>query len=64
MARVFLISLFLFILPFILYGGFFRFVRGGEKNNFWRDVPIVWLALAGVSLAVAGLIGLVYLTGM
>lgn len=65
MARVFLISLALLVLPFILYGGYFKFTRRGEENqHIWRDAPIVLLGGVGVTLAVAGLIGLVYLTGM
>jgi hypothetical protein len=64
MARVLLISLFLFFMPFLLYGGFRRLVRKEKGEHMWRDAPIVGLALAGVALAIAGLIGMVYMTGM
>ncbi|MDH3581329.1 MAG: DUF6111 family protein [Hyphomicrobiales bacterium] len=65
MARVFLISLALLVLPFILYAGYAKFARRGEESGqIWRDAPIVWLGVTGVILAVAGLIGLVQLTGM
>lgn len=65
MARVFLISLALLVLPFVLYGGYYKLTRRGEENRYiWRDAPIVWLCVAGVILAVAGLIGLVQLTSM
>lgn len=64
MARVFLISMFLLGLPFFLYGGYGAYVRRKGGAFSWSDAPIVWLALAGVILAVGGLIGLVSLTGM
>lgn len=65
MARVFLISLALLVLPFVLYGGYFKLTRRGEENQYiWRDAPIVWLGVVGVTLTVAGLISLVYLTGI
>lgn len=64
MARVFLISIFLLILPFFLYGGYATYVRRNGGTFSWDDAPIVWLALAGVVLAVGGLIGLVSLTGI
>ncbi len=65
MARVLLISLALLFLPFLLYGGYYKLTRRDEENiYFWRDAPIVWLGVAGVALAVTGLIGLVYMTGM
>ena len=65
MARVFLISLALLVLPFVLYGGYYKLTNRGEENrHIWRDAPIVWLGAAGVVLAVAGLVGLVQMTGM
>lgn len=64
MARVFFISLVLLVLPFLVYDGYTRFVRGMKKENAWHDAPVVELGLAGVALAVAGLVGMVYMTGM
>jgi len=65
MARVFLISLFLLFLPFIAYGGWQKFMRGKNDNSIiWRDAPVVWIMLCGVVFAIAGLIGMVYSTGL
>lgn len=64
MGRVLLISIFLLVLPFITYGLYARIVQGRNSAGTWSDAPIVWLGTAGVVLAVAGLIGLVYITGM
>lgn len=65
MARVFLISLVLLFLPFIVYAGYLKLARRGEESgNIWRDAPVIWLAVIGVVLAVAGLIGLMSSTGM
>lgn len=64
MARVFLISIFLLVLPFFLYGGYAAYMRRNGGTFTWNEAPVIWLALAGVALAVGGLIGLVFLTGM
>ncbi len=65
MARVFLISILLLVLPFVVYIGYYKLTRSGEESRYiWRDAPIIWLGVTGVVLAVIGLIGLVQLTGM
>ena len=62
MARVLLVSLILLAVPFAGYAAYVRIVRG-ETQNIWRDAPIVLLAVAGVAVAVIGLIGMMSLTG-
>lgn len=65
MARVLFISLFLLFLPFVAYGGWQKFMRGKDENStIWQDAPVVWIMLSGVILAVAGLIGMMFSTGM
>ncbi|GAB4240368.1 MAG: hypothetical protein Kow0032_27980 [Methyloligellaceae bacterium] len=69
MARVFLISLVLLFLPFIGYALWWKFVRAADTEEeddiaMLSEAPIVLLMLAGVALAVAGLIVLVYSTGL
>ena len=64
MLRVLLISLFLLAAPFVVYVVWFRIYRNGSKTEtMWRDAPIVELSIAGVVLAVTGLVGLMALTG-
>ena len=64
MLRVLLISLFFLALPFIGYAVWFRIYRSGSRmETMWRDAPIVELAIAGVVLAVTGLVGLMAATG-
>lgn len=65
MLRVLIISLLLLSLPFLVYVAYFKVTRSGSEEGFmWRDAPVIWLAVAGVAVAVAGLIGLMQLTGM
>ncbi len=64
MLRVLLISLFFLALPFIGYAVWFRIYRKGSQTaTMWRDAPIVELSIAGVVLAVTGLVGMMALTG-
>jgi len=54
MARVILVNLFLFLLPFILYGGYAYLVRKEKQpGEIWYAAPINWLFFAG-SLMVFG----------
>jgi hypothetical protein len=64
MARVILISAVLLALPFLFYGGYIRYFRGLEKEDIWHDAPIVELGVTGVMLAIAGLVVMVYMTGI
>ncbi len=59
MARIVLIQLLLFLLPFIGYAAWLFLNRKAQSSENWRGGPIVWLLLGGALLAVAGLIALV-----
>lgn len=64
MARIVLLNIFMFLLPFLVYAAYVYFVRRGQKNKeIWRDAPILWLFAAGVILAFGMLVTLVSFTG-
>lgn len=55
MARV-LFNLILFLLPFLIYGGYVlavRRLRPGIVRD-WADAPFGWLVLVGLALGLAG----------
>lgn len=64
MARVVLINMGLFILPFVIYA----IIRagGGKPDwqvNFWRDLPLLWLTGAGAVLVLGMLVLFVQIGG-
>lgn len=62
MARVLIISILLLAVPFIVYAGYVKITDAG-RQNMWQEAPVVMLAVIGVAIAVAGLIGMMALTG-
>ncbi len=52
--------LLLFLLPFILYGGWLLLARrracGHENDPTWRDAPLIWLTSAGMVLVLVGFV--------
>ena len=64
MARVVLLNLLLFFLPFILYGGYAYLVRKGDaQGSVWSAAPINWLFFTGGMLVFGTLIYFVSFTG-
>ena len=64
MARVILINLFLFLLPFILYGGYAYMVqKEKEPGKIWNAAPINWLFFMGSVLVFGTLIYFVSFQG-
>ena len=48
MARVILVNLFIFLLPFMLYGGYVYLVRKNTvPGEMWNEAPINWLFFVG-----------------
>ncbi len=64
MARVVLINLFMFLLPFLVYGAYVYLVRREQTpDSIWRGAPIGWLVVAGLVLAFGTLVSLVTFSG-
>lgn len=64
MARVVLINIAMFLLPFIVYGAYLYLSRkDDEDTNYWRDAPIGWLFAIGMVLVFAVIISLIQFTG-
>lgn len=51
----------IFVLPFLLYAGYFLYLRHraqqqGQNTPRWEDGPWYWLALAGVILVIIAIV--------
>lgn len=60
-----LLNLLLFLLPFLVYGGYvllIRRLRPGETKD-WADAPFGWLVLAGLVLGGASIITGAFFSG-
>lgn len=60
-----LLNLLLFLLPFLVYGGYvllIRRLRPGEAKD-WADAPFGWLVLAGLALGGASIIAGAFFSG-
>ncbi|SNY91480.1 hypothetical protein SAMN04515647_1703 [Cohaesibacter sp. ES.047] len=55
MIRVFVTQLILFLLPFLLYGGYLFLTRKMNKQAF-IDAPRYWLIMAGIALSLGGFV--------
>jgi len=57
MARIILLELVLFLLPFIGYAFYLYFSRiDPTKRQSWVDSPIYWMAIGGLLLMIAGFV--------
>jgi hypothetical protein len=57
MARIILLELVLFLLPFIGYAFYLYFSRiDPMKRQSWVDSPIYWMAIGGLLLMIAGFV--------
>lgn len=64
MARVVLIQLLLFALPFLLYAAYMLVTRKlATEGGIWQGAPFFWLAGAGIVLTLAGLVMFAQITG-
>ena len=50
MLRIALIDIFLFLLPFLIYGAYMVVVKGVAPNKLWQNAPILWLLTAAIGL--------------
>lgn len=64
MARIVLLNIFMFLLPFLVYAAYLYLVRDDDaETDYWREAPIKWLFVIGLVLVVVGLMSLISFSG-
>jgi hypothetical protein len=63
MFRIALIDIFLFALPFLVYGTYMIAVRGTAPANLWQGAPLFWLLAAGCGLLLVVMAMLIQFSG-
>jgi hypothetical protein len=63
MFRIALIDIFLFSLPFLLYGAYMITVRGAAPASLWQGAPLFWLLAAGCGLLLVVMAMLIQFSG-
>jgi len=63
MLRIALIDIFLFALPFILYGAYMLAVKGVAPADLWQGAPVFWLLAAGCGLLLVVMATLIQFSG-
>jgi hypothetical protein len=63
MLRIALIDIFLFSLPFLLYGAYMITVRGAAPASLWQGAPLFWLLAAGCGLLLVVMAMLIQFSG-
>ena len=63
MLRIALIDVFMFALPFLLYGAYMLATRSASPAGLWQDAPVVWLLAAGATLLLITMATLISFSG-
>ncbi len=63
MLRIALIDIFLFSLPFLLYGAYMVSVKGVAPASLWQGAPVFWLLAAGCGLLLVTMATLIQFSG-
>jgi hypothetical protein len=63
MLRIALIDIFLFSLPFLLYGAYMVAVKGVAPAGLWRGAPLFWLLAAGCGMLLVVMAMLIQFSG-
>ena len=56
MLRIALIDIFMFSLPFLIYGAYMLAAKGAAPTDVWQDAPVLWLLAAGYGAWCSGLV--------
>ncbi|MAB00634.1 MAG: hypothetical protein CMN87_01720 [Stappia sp.] len=64
MLRVILVQLLLFSLPFIGFAIWLYLTKKAQTSENWRKGPMPWLVMAGLALAIGGLVMLAQEEGL
>ena len=63
MFRIALIDIFLFSLPFLLYGAYMLAVKRVAPEALWQNAPIFWLLTAAIGLLLVVMAMLIQFSG-
>ncbi len=63
MLRIALIDIFLFAVPFLLYGAYMVSVKGVAPASLWQGAPVLWLLAAGCGLLLVTMATLIQFSG-
>ncbi len=63
MLRIALIDIFLFLLPFLIYGAYMVTVKGVAPEKLWQNAPIFWLLTAAIGLLLVVMATLIQFSG-
>lgn len=63
MLRIALIDIFMFSLPFLLYGAYMIAAKGVAPENVWQGAPILWLIVAGCGLLLITMAAVIQFSG-
>jgi Family of unknown function (DUF6111) len=63
MLRIALIDIFMFSLPFLIYGAYMLAAKGSAPADVWQDAPVLWLLAAGCGLLLITMATLIQFSG-
>jgi Family of unknown function (DUF6111) len=63
MFRIALIDIFLFSLPFLMYGAYMIAVKGVAPQTLWQNAPVFWLLTVAVGLLLVVMATLIQFSG-
>ena len=63
MFRIALIDIFLFLLPFLIYGAYMVTVKGVAPEKLWQNAPVFWLLTAAIGLLLVVMAMLIQFSG-
>ena len=63
MLRIALIDIFMFSLPFLIYGAYMLAAKGAAPMDVWQDAPVLWLLAAGGGLLLITMATLIQFSG-
>jgi hypothetical protein len=63
MLRIALIDIFMFSLPFLIYGAYMIAAKGAAPGEVWQGAPILWLIAAGCGLLLITMAAVIQFSG-
>ncbi len=63
MLRIALIDIFMFSLPFLIYGAYMIAAKGAAPVDVWQGAPLLWLIAAGCGLLLITMAAVIQFSG-